>query len=54
MLYLLITISIQHGITDVFFEEYKTKKACVSDKKEALLHDNEVTKIRAYCIKQEK
>lgn len=54
MLYLLIVISVQHGITDLFFTEYTSRKACIVDKKEALLHDNEVTKIRAYCIKQEK
>lgn len=53
-MYLLITIIIQTGITDVFFEEFRAKSNCLKERKEKLLHDNEVTKVAAYCIKEEK
>lgn len=52
MLYLLITVIIQSGTTDIFFDEVKTEKECLEQKKEKLLHDNEITKVRAYCVKQ--
>jgi hypothetical protein len=43
----------QNGMSEATFDEYKTKEECVASKNEALMHDNEVTKIRAFCIKLE-
>lgn len=51
MLYILVTVIIQNGFTDKFYDNYKTIKECNIAKKEALLHDNEVTRVTATCIK---
>lgn len=53
MLYLLVTVIIQNGMTDIFFDEKPSLKACLKDRKESLKRDNELTKVRAYCIKPE-
>lgn len=53
MLYLLVTIVLQNGVTDILFDEYTTLKACNSARIEAKKHDNELTKVRAYCVKAE-
>lgn len=53
MFYLLVTVIIQNGMTDIFFDEVKSKKECLKQREEKLKHDNEVTKVRAYCIKPE-
>ena len=51
MLYILITIIVQNGFTDKFYDNYETRKACNVAKIEALKHDNEVTKVTATCFK---
>ena len=54
MLYLLITIIVQNGNSQVLFTEYITQRGCISGKKEALMHDFGTTRVHAFCIKQEK
>jgi hypothetical protein len=51
MKFLLLITIIQHGHTDIFKEFYKTKVECVKAKEEALMHDNEITKVTAKCLK---
>jgi hypothetical protein len=46
-----MTIIIQNGITDKFYDNFNTSKECNVAKIEALKRDNEITKVRATCTK---
>lgn len=53
ILYVLITIITQTGTREIFIDEYNTKKECLVAKTEASFHNNELTKVTAYCLKSE-
>ena len=49
MQYLLIVIVLQNGFQDRIDSFYKSKKACLEARTEALKHNNDLTKVKAKC-----
>jgi hypothetical protein len=52
MMYLLITVIIQHGQQEAFFTNFKNYKNCSIAREEAEKHNNEVTRVAAFCMKK--
>lgn len=50
MIFILYVAIIQHGITEEFTTRYTSSKECESAKEEALKHDNEITRVAAFCF----
>lgn len=50
-MYLLITIIITNGLSDIFFDKTKNIHECRKQREENIKWQNEITKTQSFCVK---